>query len=90
MQFKHCPPVTRVAGPEGPQHVALTIADRPLAIAREEGRGVAINGTIPGPLLDWQEGRDVVIEVNVRLAEDTSTVAAVVFGIRLVLITGGK
>ncbi|HEX7061029.1 MAG TPA: hypothetical protein VF200_03615 [Woeseiaceae bacterium] len=48
--------MSRAAGPEAPQHFALTIADRPLAIAGGEGRGLAINGTIPGPLLEWLGG----------------------------------
>ncbi len=50
----------------------LTIAEQPLAIAGRRARMVAINGTVPGPLLTLQEGQETVIRVHNRLNEDTS------------------
>ncbi len=50
----------------------LEIAYRELELAGRRGRAVTINGTLPGPLLRWQEGRTVELRVTNRLDEDTS------------------
>jgi len=50
----------------------LTIARGPLAIDGRPGRGVTINGTVPGPLLRWREGDTLTLKVNNQLDEATS------------------
>ena len=50
----------------------LTIERRPMRIGRRLGNPITINGTIPGPLLRWKEGREVELRVTNRLDEDTS------------------
>ncbi len=50
----------------------LVIERRPLPIGDRTGMPITINGTIPGPLLRWKEGREVELRVTNRLDEDTS------------------
>ena len=51
----------------------LVIARTPMMIAgRRTTQPVTINGTIPGPLLRYREGDQVLIRVDNRLREDTS------------------
>ena len=50
----------------------LTIERRPMRIGRRLGNPITINGTVPGPLLRWKEGREVELRVTNRLDEDTS------------------
>ena len=50
----------------------LVIGETPLSIAGRMARPVTINGTVPGPLLRYREGDDVIIRVHNRLREDTS------------------
>ena len=55
---------------EGPTE--LTIDALPVTINGRTGRGIAVNGSIPGPVLRWREGQEAVIQVNNRLAQASS------------------
>ncbi len=59
-------------GDSGPQVFDLAISAQRMAIAGGEGLVTPINDTVPGPLLVWQEGREVVLNVRNELDEDTS------------------
>lgn len=50
----------------------LAIAETPVRIAGRDGKAVTINGTIPGPLLRYREGDEVLLRVRNTLREDTS------------------
>ena len=50
----------------------LEIAESRLTIAGRGAEAMTINGSIPGPLLRYREGEDVLIRVHNRLDEDTS------------------
>ena len=50
----------------------LVIAETPLSIAGRRATAVTINGTIPGPLLRYREGDEVLLRVRNALKEDTS------------------
>ena len=54
------------------EEIALTIDHAPLRVNGRAGHGIAINGTVPGPLIRLKEGQNVRIAVTNRLAEDTS------------------
>ncbi|WP_430419741.1 copper resistance system multicopper oxidase [Phenylobacterium sp.] len=54
------------------KEIALTIDHAPLRINGRAGHGIAINGTVPGPLIRLKEGQNVRIAVTNRLSEDTS------------------
>lgn len=54
------------------EEIALTIDHAPLRINGRAGHGIAINGTVPGPLIRLKEGQNVRIAVTNRLPEDTS------------------
>ncbi|HWK65705.1 MAG TPA: copper resistance system multicopper oxidase [Rhizobiaceae bacterium] len=56
---------------EGPL-IDLTIADTELGVDGRTGYAVAINGSIPAPLLRLKEGQDVRLRVTNHLDEDTS------------------
>ncbi len=56
---------------EGPL-IDLTIADTELSVDGRTGHAVAINGSIPAPLLRLKEGQDVRLRVTNHLDEDTS------------------
>ncbi len=62
------PMLTALTGNE----IKLTIDHASITIGGREGHAVAINGTVPGPLLRFREGQAVRISVTNRLAEDTS------------------
>src|SRR5581483_10126761 len=51
---------------------ALAIDRVPVNFTGYRTQAVAINGSIPGPILRWREGDTVTIAVTNRLAEDTS------------------
>ncbi|MEQ8494793.1 MAG: copper resistance system multicopper oxidase, partial [Gammaproteobacteria bacterium] len=55
-----------------PLEFDLAIREQPLDIAGGVGRALTINDTVPGPLLEWQEGREVVLNVTNHLRESTS------------------
>lgn len=50
----------------------LTIAPYEFSVGGRNGGAVAINGTIPGPLVRLQEGREVILKVKNLLNEPTS------------------
>lgn len=52
--------------------IALSIGSTPLAVDGPTGRAIAINGTVPAPLLRLREGQTVRIAVTNHLEEDTS------------------
>jgi len=55
-----------------PGGIDLHIERRELLIGGRPGRAIAINGSIPGPVIRMQEGRDALIRVHNRLRESTS------------------
>jgi FtsP/CotA-like multicopper oxidase with cupredoxin domain len=52
--------------------IDLTIAGGHRMIEGRSGHGIAVNGSVPGPLLRLREGDDVRLTVHNRLAEDSS------------------
>jgi CopA family copper-resistance protein len=54
------------------EEIHLTVARTTLSVDGRSGHAVAINGTIPAPLLRLKEGQNVRITVENRLEEDTS------------------
>ena len=52
--------------------IALTVAPARFGTAGRAAHAVAINGTVPAPLIRLKEGQNVRIAVTNRLAEDTS------------------
>ncbi|WP_299002994.1 multicopper oxidase domain-containing protein, partial [uncultured Caulobacter sp.] len=54
------------------EDIKLTIGHVMPRIDGRAGHGVAINGTIPGPLIRLKEGQNVRIAVTNALDEDTS------------------
>ncbi len=50
----------------------LVVARIPFGFGGRYGTAVAINGTVPGPLLRFREGETVTLRVTNRLDEDTS------------------
>ena len=62
----------RVRHPPGSRTSSVVVEPRSVNITGQTREAMAINGTIPGPLLRFQEGEDVVISVANRLDETTS------------------
>ena len=65
------------SGARGPgvlsgENIALTIGRTPIRIDGKEGHAVAINGTVPAPLLRLKEGQTVRLSVTNQLDEMTS------------------
>jgi CopA family copper-resistance protein len=54
------------------ENIALTIAHTPLTIEGRTGHAIAINGSVPGPLIRLKEGRKVRLSVTNQLDEETS------------------
>lgn len=54
------------------EDIRLTVGHAPLTIDGRTGHAVAINGTVPGPLIRLQEGQTVRLHVTNALDEDTS------------------
>ncbi len=52
--------------------IALTIGHKMWSVDGRSGHAVAVNGTLPGPLLRLKEGQNVRIKVTNTLDEDTS------------------
>jgi len=67
-QVRNVPP----ANLQEPQLFDLAIRAHELAIAGGTGNGISVNDTIPGPLLEWYEGQEVVLNVHNELPVDTS------------------
>jgi CopA family copper-resistance protein len=63
-------------GPDMPtlsgEDIRLTIGHRNLTIGGRTGHAIAINGTVPAPLIRLREGQNVRISVTNTLGEDTS------------------
>ena len=55
-----------------PLEFDLAIRAHQIDIAGGIGNGMSINNSIPGPLLEWYEGREVVMNVENRMDVDTS------------------
>lgn len=54
------------------KEIDLTVGDGLREVAGRRGLGVAVNGTVPGPLLRLKEGEEVTLRVTNRLHTDTS------------------
>jgi CopA family copper-resistance protein len=54
------------------KEIDLTVGDGLREVAGRRGLGVAVNGTVPGPLLRLKEGDEMILRVTNRLAQDTS------------------
>ena len=54
------------------EDIRLDIADHHFGTGGRSAHAIAINGTIPGPLIRLREGQDVRLHVTNRLGEDTS------------------
>ena len=52
--------------------IRLTVDQRGFAVDGRQGHAIAINGTIPAPLIRLKEGETVRLTVDNRMAEDTS------------------
>lgn len=70
-------PVWAVTSPGQPNVLTgtdfdLFIGETPVNITGATRTAMAINGSIPGPILRWREGDTVTLRVKNRLAEDTS------------------
>ncbi len=48
------------------------IADHHFSTGARSGHAIAVNGSVPGPLIRLREGQDVVLNVTNHLAEDSS------------------
>ena len=71
-------PATKSAGEFGelnatdPGGIDLYLERQDLLIGGRLGRAIAINGSIPGPVIRMQEGKEALIRVHNRLDESTS------------------
>ena len=54
------------------KEIDLTVGDGLREVGGRRGLGVAVNGTVPGPLLRLREGDEVTLRVTNRLDQDTS------------------
>lgn len=54
------------------QDIRLTIDNHHFTTGARGGHAVAVNGTVPGPLIRLREGQDVRLHVTNNLAEDSS------------------
>ncbi|MGB3166964.1 MAG: copper resistance system multicopper oxidase [Alteraurantiacibacter sp.] len=52
--------------------IALDIRDHHFTTGNRSGHAVAVNGTVPGPLIRLVEGQDVTLDVTNHLGEDSS------------------
>ena len=52
--------------------IDLTVGHGPRTVQGRKGLGVAVNGSVPGPLIRLKEGQNVRLNVTNQLAEDTS------------------
>ena len=55
-----------------PGGIDLTLEHRDLLVGGSPGRAIAINGSIPGPVIRMREGEEALIRVHNRLPESTS------------------
>ena len=61
-------------GELGGSSVELTIGEREIEIGGRRASAIAINGTLPGPLVRLREGQDAVIRVTNQLAKETTSI----------------
>ena len=54
------------------EKIALSVGDHHFGVGGRKGHAIAVNGTVPGPLLRLKEGQKVRIDVTNNLDEDTS------------------
>ena len=54
------------------EKIALTVGHAPFKVQGRAGHAIAVNGTVPGPLVRLKEGQDVRLSVTNTLDEDTS------------------
>jgi CopA family copper-resistance protein len=54
--------------------IDLTIAEQAIDIGGRRASAIAINGTVPGPLVRLREGQDAVIRVTNRLAHESTSI----------------
>jgi len=52
--------------------IDLSIANHHFSIGGRSGHAIAVNGTVPGPLIRLREGQDVTLNVTNNLDEDSS------------------
>ena len=52
--------------------VDLLIREQTFQFGKRQGTVITINGSVPGPLIRLQEGRDAILRVTNGLTEDTS------------------
>ena len=52
--------------------IDLTVRESSLVVGDRQTSAVTVNGSVPGPLLRFREGQDVILRVNNALREDTS------------------
>ncbi|MDF1835126.1 MAG: copper resistance system multicopper oxidase [Alteraurantiacibacter sp. bin_em_oilr2.035] len=52
--------------------IDLSIANHHFATGGRNGHAIAVNGSVPGPLIRLREGQDVALNVTNHLAEDSS------------------
>ena len=63
---------TKAQGTLSGDDIRLTVATTSFSVDGKPGNAVAINGTIPAPLIRLKEGQNVRLTVENRLHEDTS------------------
>ena len=54
------------------EDIALSIADHHFSTGGRSGHAIAVNGTVPGPLIRLREGQDIRLHVTNHLDEDSS------------------
>lgn len=52
--------------------IDFTIGHGPRTVQGRKGQGIAVNGSVPGPLIRLKEGQNVRLNVTNNLSEDTS------------------
>lgn len=63
---------TKTPGTLSGEEIRLVVAKTGFTVDGRQGHAVAINGTIPAPLIRLKEGQNVRLTVENRLSEDTS------------------
>lgn len=54
------------------EHLTMTVADTTFTTGARRGAGVAVNGTIPGPLVRLKEGQNLTVDLVNRSGHGTS------------------
>ena len=61
-------------GQLGGSSIDLSIGEQEIEIGGRRDSAIAINGTVPGPLVRLREGRDAVIRVTNQLAKESTSI----------------